>query len=247
MSIQNPLTFLELCQRLQLECGTSGNLMSTTVGASGEALRLVTWVSSACLEIQEQHKDYEFLRASKTFVSDTTKDFYTVANIGITAGTFGAWARNSFRNYLTSAGINGEIYMPYIPYEQWRDQYFIGAIRATRSQPIVMSINPQKSIVLGPIAATGYTIVGDYYISQQALVSDSDTLSSVIVTAGGNLLQSGMPHVFSLGIIGYAMMSYGSFENAAEVYNRGEAWYNKLIRRLAEDQLTEVTTCGALA
>ena len=89
MSIQNPLTFLELCQRLQVECGTSGSLMTTVAGTTGESLRLVTWISSAALEIQEQHKDYNFLRATKSFVTNTAKEKYTIADAGIAAA--GKW------------------------------------------------------------------------------------------------------------------------------------------------------------
>lgn len=247
MSVQVPITFLDLCQRTQQECGVSGNLMSTTVNVTGEHLRIVTWVSSAIMEIQDMHPDYEFLRASVLFTTDTTKVQYTEADAGIATGKLGEWHKHTFRNYLTSAGEQSEIFMNWIPYDQWRDTYFIGAMRAVRTQPIVLTITPSKSLAFGPVAANGYTVVGDYFVCSQPMVNDSDTLSSVLVAAGAPAIQGEMVNKFNMAIIGKAMMSYASYESAPEIYNKGEEWFNRLIRQLASTRLPECVPGGPLA
>jgi len=247
MSVANPLTFLDLCQRVQLECGVAGNPLSTVAGQVGEANRIVTWVSSAWLEIQGSHQDWDFFRATATWTTNTAKTAYSLVDCGLTAATHSLWIRDTFRNYLTSAGITGETYLEQTHYDRWRDAFLIGALRNQRTRPYVVAIAPDKSIVLGPIADNGYTILGDYFIAPQPMLNDTDTPASVAASIGASGIQGGIPTYWNMLIVYHAMMSYGAFENAAEVYNRGEKEYNKMIRRITADRLPEIQVGGALA
>lgn len=247
MSISNPLTFLDMCQRTQQDCGISGALMTTVSGASGEALRIVSWVSSAWLEIAAAHYDALFFRGSVSFASNTSKSAYVFADTGITAATFSGWNRDSFRVYLTSQGITGETYLKYIPYDEWRDQYLFGALRNTRTRPTEISIAPDQSLCFGPIADNGYTFVGDYQAAPQPLVADSDTPKSVCAATGIGGVQANVPTYWNMMIIYKAMMAYASYENAPEIYNYAEYQYNQLNRRFIANQTPEITGPGALA
>ncbi len=96
-----------------------------------------------------------------------------------------------------------------------------------------MSIAPDKSICLGPIAADGYTILGDYFSVPSEMASDSDVPA--------------LPTQFHMAIVYRAMMSYGAFESAPEVYQRGEVEFMKLMRRMTADRSPETVFAGALA
>jgi hypothetical protein len=50
-----------------------------------------------------------------------------------------------------------------------------------------------------------------------------------------------------MAIVYRAMMSYGAYEAAAEVYQRGEAEFNRMIRRVLADRLPEISAGSALA
>ena len=50
-----------------------------------------------------------------------------------------------------------------------------------------------------------------------------------------------------MAIVYRAMMMYGAFESANEVYDRGETEFGKIMRRMADQRLPEVTFGGALA
>lgn len=90
-------TFLQLVQRLRTETKASGTTVTTTVNQSGEYARLVNWVNDAWLDIQSTYTDWGWMRSDVTFQTVTNRPINTIAQIGIT--NFGAWNRDSFRNY----------------------------------------------------------------------------------------------------------------------------------------------------
>lgn len=139
----------------------------------------------------------------------------------------------SSTNVLSFVGFRSEIQMDYIDYDVWRDKYLLGNLRFSYTRPIEMSIAPDKSIVTGPIADAGYTLVGDFFRDPVELSADTDTPA--------------MPNQFHLAIVYQAMMSYGAFEAAPEVYNRGEKEFGKIMRRIGNNQLPEMAFAGALA
>ena len=173
------------------------------------------------------------MRASASFVTVAGQATYTPVQCGVTAGTFGQWLRDTFRSYTTATGITSESPLGYMAYAGWRDVYELGAQRNTRAQPTVISITPAKSIALGPYPSAGYTITGDYYTAPVVLALDADTPL--------------LPAQFHMAIVWKACMSYGAFEAAQEVYQRGELEFNKLKRRLERDRLTETEMAGPLA
>lgn len=227
------MNFLQLSQRLARETGVAGAGPSTVIGQTGEAGRLVNWVADAWNDIQTTHQDWEWLRASVSFVTMAGQARYTPTQCGITAGTFGMWARNTFRNYDTAAGVSSEIEMDFTHYEDWRQSYDLGALKLARTRPIEVTVTPAKEIALGPYPAAGYTITGDYYTAPVILSLDADTPA--------------MPAQFHMAIVWKAMMSYGAFESASEVYARGELEFGKFMMRMTADRLPEITMAGALA
>lgn len=136
-------------------------------------------------------------------------------------------------NQTTFIGFNTEVFMDYLDYEVWRDTYSYSANRQVQTRPLVVTITPNKSLGLGPYPSAGYTIVGDYFTVPSELSGDTDTPD--------------MPTQFHMAIVYYAMMQYGGFEAAAEVYQRGETEYRKIMMRLHSSRLPETRIGGALA
>ena len=249
MSVEVPLTFLDLCQRLRQECGISGTGPSAVLNQVGEMQRIVSWIQTAWLDIQTAHQDWDYFRTTITWPLDGVKTSWKLADIETASGVsgfaarFGRWNRDSFRNYQTSVGLISEIFMDWMPYDKWRDLYFIGAMRSSFTRPNVISIMPDKSIVTGPVGASGYTMLGDYYTSPQSLSGDSATPCGNNTGTGNTI----WPTQYNMMIVYRAMMSYGTFENAPEVYNHGEKEFNKMIRRIVEDRLPDIQGGGAMA
>jgi hypothetical protein len=231
------MDYLALCKRLRLECGISGTGPSTVVSQTGEMERLTTWINAAWQDIQTAHKDWGWMRQSASFTTVAGQASYALGSgagtVGVSVATFGMWARDTARNYYTSTGTNSELFMDYIPYESWRNIYQFGANRAAYSRPIQFTIAPDKSIGLGPVPIVGYTITLDYFTAPVDLAADADIPA--------------LPTEFHMAIVYKAMMMYGAYESAPEVYQRGELEFAKLMARLDADRLPEVTFAGALA
>lgn len=227
------MNFLQLVQRLASECGVPTSNLTTAESQTGEAGRLVNWVNAAWLDIQTAHRDWDWMRASASWTTVNTQAEYTTTECGIAAGTFGFWERNSFRCYSTSAGFGSEMFLRYLPYDEWRNQYKFGSFQTTYSRPMDVSITPSKGIALGPYPTDGFTIRGDYFTAPSEMSDDADTPS--------------LPTQFHLAIVYRAMMFYAGFESAPEVYQRGEFEFGKLMRRMEQDRLREVAFVGALA
>lgn len=225
------MNFLAGVQRLASECGAGAPI--TVAGQTGNNLRLVNWFNTAWMDIQSAHDDWGWMRTSLTpFPTVAGKQTYApAADLSLT--DFGAWAQDSFRVYETSAGINSETFLWYIPYEEWRDTYLKGALRTTTSRPIHVTVAPDKSLGFGPITAAGYSIVGDYFKLPSELSGDSATPS--------------LPVQYHMAIVYRAMMHYGQYYAAAEVYQRGETEFNKLMTRMRNDRLPDIRMGGALA
>jgi len=217
------MNFLQLAQRTARECGISGTGPASVLSQTGEAGRIVNWVNTAWMDIQMLHQDWDWLRTSTSFVTVASQASYTPAQAGTT--NFGMWVRDSFRNYLTATGTDAEVYMDFMPYENWRNVYQFGSNRSATSQPKFFTILPNKSVGLGPVPVVGYTVTGDYFTCPTEMAADA----TIPV----------MPTHFQMAIIYRAMMSYGAFEGATEVYQRGETEYKKIIRRMENDRLPE--------
>jgi len=234
MSVANPTTFLDLCQRLASEVGVSGSGPAAVTAQTGEAARLVNWIASAWLDIQRLHTDWSFLLVSPgvSFATVAGQTLYTPTETGITAGVLGQWKRDTFRCYRTADGTSTEIFLPYLPYDQWRDLYQYGSLRTTNVQPTVMTIAPSFAIGLQtPLA--GYTVTGDYYTAPVTMTADADVPS--------------IPTQYIMAIVYRAMMDYGAFESAPEVYQRGDQKFTVLRAAMERSRLPEILTVGALA
>lgn len=231
------MNYLALCQRLQLECAIPGTVLSTVVSQTGEMLRVTTWIDAAWQDIQNAHQDWDWMRTSASFVTvagQATYELGTAAGtVGVAATSFNLWARDTARNYLTSSGTSDEIFMDMIGYDAWRDTYMYGANRTVTTRPLQFAISPSKAICLGPPPIVGYTITCDYFTAPTSLALDADIPA--------------MPVQWQMAIVYRAMMFYGAYQGAVEVYQRGEQEFMKLMRRLTHDRLPEVGFAGALA
>ncbi len=231
------MNYLQLTQRLRLECGISGTGPTTVVSQTGELGRLTTWVNAAWQDIQTAHDDWDWMRATASWITvnhQATYELGTVAGtVGVAAASFGKWIRNSGRSYVTATGTSSEAFLEFMHYEDWRNDYQYGATRAAYSRPTTLTILPSKGIGLGPVPISGYTVTCDYFAAPVDLAVDADIPS--------------LPAKFHMAIVYKAMMMYGAYEGAPEVYQRGEVEFKKLMDRLTADRLPEVTWGPALA
>lgn len=222
------MNYLELCQRTARECGVSGTGPTTVLNQIGELSRIINWVATALNDIETAHPQWGWMKRDVSFPTVAGQASYNPeVDCGIATDTFNVWQRFRFRNYVTASGNISEIEMDYITYDNWRDNYSYGATRYVQTRPLEFGIAPdQRTLVLGPYPAAGYTITGEYFRAPQVLAADADIPE--------------MPKSFHMTIVYKAMMYYGMYESAAEVLSRGSQEFDKMMGRLDALKLPDV-------
>lgn len=218
-------TFLQLAQRLALECQETQTGLVTVVGQTGRLGRICQAIASAWEDIQASHQDWQFMRRSTSWPTVHGQALYTPAQCGVpSAHPVGQWIRHSFRAYKTASGLRSEIRLNYLEYEVWRDTYLIGAMREATGFPMVVTLAPGNSVGLGLAPTDGYTVIGEYYHAPIVLTQDDDV--------------PGLPPQHDSLIIVYrAMMLYGPHLGAPDLYELGRMEYLVRLDRLKSDQL----------
>jgi hypothetical protein len=227
------MNYLALVGRLRRKCRIAGGNPTSLANQSEEINRLADWINEAWMEIQLIKGDWEWMRGTFSFPTVNGKLTYTATEAGIPAGTFANWRRDTLRNHNTATGTTSEIIMSYRTYDEWRNMYNFGANRNVFTRPTEYAFTPDKQLAMGPIAAAGYTVTGEYFTVAKELTAESEEPS--------------MPSQFHMAIVYKAMMFYGASEAAAEVYQEGENQFNLFKNMLVLDRLPEIRMPGALA
>lgn len=220
---------LELAQELRRECGISGS-EATTVDASGEWSDVINWIDKAWLAIQNERPDWLWMRKTASFTTVAQQAEYPYASAPLSLTDFAEWVDGTFRIYKTT--IADETWLnQWLSYDQFRDAYLYGTLRASYSQPTEIVVSPTKSLILAlPPDDTSYTVSGDYRKAPAAMTGDSGVPD--------------MPERFHMLIVFRAMMYFGAKESAAETYDHGQKEYKILRAQLMRDQLPQIVSTG---
>jgi hypothetical protein len=230
------VNFLQLINRARVECGVSGAsvpLISVT-GLTGESARFANWINSAWVDLQTSKEDWQWMRDTFQFNTVTQQQIYTPTEAGV-GPTFGNWKRDSFRVSSVGQQYKDEQLTNYMDWTTFRNLYIYANMRYTYARPVVVSIDPDKNLAFGSVPDQPYVIVGEYYVKPTEFTDATDAPPSTF------------PDRFHLMIVYRAMMFYGGYESAPEVYQRGELEYKRLMNRVAIDQLPTMISGAPLA
>lgn len=237
-------TFLQLVNDLAREAGVSGNASSVSAVANqtGEAARLVNWIKQSHTEIQDRHTHWRWMRSAFTVATSTSDDQYagtdcTDSRLSATITRFARWipfddqGGSNVKQYLTSSGVGGEIWMVNQPWSYFMSIYKRGT--QNNGIPIHVAIDPQNNLRVGPKPDGSYTISGEYQMSALEFSADADTPE--------------FPARFHDLVWLRALEKYGRYHAAPEVLARGQIEGGRLMRQLESDQLPEINLGAPLA
>lgn len=229
------MNFLQLAQRLRQEVSGSGTGPSSVVGQTGELKRIVDWIATADEDIQRKHNEWRFMRSGFTVntVANTAGYAFgactdTTSSLAIAA--FRAWARDSFKIYLQSSGVAGERPLDYISYDDWYRQY--NTATQTASFPTEFTILNNLSISLGAKPNAVYVVTGEYQKAVTTMTANTDTPV--------------YPSEYHLLPMYRAMMKYGRYTGATEVYQDGQNEYRRMMNEMELTQLPDFLMPGPL-
>lgn len=225
------MNYLDLCKSLIIECGITGTLGAVT-GQIGEFQRVVTWIRDAWTEIQNNHDDWGFMRSSylngglgTTFTTTNGRAVYPLGNSAgttcmVPVASFGKWDPYTFRIFTTTNVLKtDETDLELIGYDDWRDNYMMGAQRQVASRPSVVAVAPDNAVCLGCSSNGLYSVEGDYFVAPQVFAADGD-------------VPTGLLAQYHMLIVYRAMKKYAGYEAAPEVAIRAEDEGNPMYRQL---------------
>lgn len=231
------MNFLALCQRAASECGVSQTGPASVLNQTGRLAQIVKWTSGSDLDIQTLSDAWKFMRSSFTVntVSGTGKYAYSACTDTATSAPiskFRAWCRDTpMKIYLTSAGQASETDLVYIPYEDWYSRYNVG--NQTSSYPRFWSIDKDDGLLLAAKPGDIYTVSGDYMKAATEMAADADVPP--------------FPADYHMAVVYRAMMKYGRFAGASEVYTDGYNEHQRVLREMRRTQLPDLPVPGPLA
>jgi len=223
--------FLQLCQAVRQEAGISGTGPSSVLNQQGEMKRVVDWVARAYRDVQNLHRNWDFLRSDFTFPTIVGNQEYTPAAANLPEHQ--SWKTDSFRIFENARGWDDEVWLRYYPWEDFRDIYIRSGNRDATGRPLAWTIRPtDQAVVLWPLPDTDYTIVGEYFKRAQVMTANTDVPI--------------FPVEFHDVLMWRALMFYAGFENAAPEYAVAKGEYGDTLSKLRRDQLPSITVGGSI-
>jgi hypothetical protein len=222
-------TFLSLCADLARESGAIGPAPITTVGPlPNRQAQCVGWVRGAWLSIQNSKGDWRFLRGE--FIGDTVpgQASYTPAELGIT--NFAEWIGDdehspSVSMFDPDEGKARENWLRQISYDRWRQSFGFGVHDLAR--PTYWSVGYDDSLKLAQTPDKAYKIRGEYRMTPQVLVADTDVPL--------------MPERFHSAIWQRAIMLMAESDEAVSSLQTAQFEYGETYRQMVRDLLPDIS------
>jgi hypothetical protein len=230
------MNFLQLCQRTASECSSSLTGPSSVANQTGRLGQIVKWVNAAWMDVQTRRDNWRFMAGSFT-VNTTASDgkyAYTDCTDVATAAAisaFRAWRLDTLKIYLTSAGAGSETNLCPLAYDDWYYRFNTGT--QTNSYPRYFTVDHDMALLLAPKPDGAYTVSGEYQKAATEMAADADI--------------PGMPEEYHMAIVYRAMMKYGRYTGASEVYSDGEMEYRRMMLQMQGSQLPPNRVGGPLA
>ena len=217
------MDFLQLCQRVFIEGGISGQI-NTVQNQTGEALRIVTWVQSAYREILNSDQfAFGFIRREQQVQLTPGKGVYTKAEMNLPL--LGQWDTNSMRVSINQ-DRSDETFVFNMRWPEFRNYWRFSTRNVTEARPLNCSVDQDTNLQLGPLPEAPYWLNFQWIEVPPDLIDDDDT--PVI------------PERWQMVIVWRALRHYGMFEAAPEVVLRAESAYNEIMLRMTLDQTPEI-------
>ena len=213
-------TYLELCRQVRQEAAISGEGPSSVTGQKGQLAVVVKWVKQAWIDVQKERPDWNFLWAQLSFDTVAATDEYSPQYLGVAPKRI----EDSVRIYNKIAGSDDSSFLERVEWVDFKEDYLVGKQESGR--PRYFTTKPNGSVQFYPSPDDIYVIEMDIYRAPQVLVDGTDIPL--------------IPYEFEDAIVQRALVLWGAYTDAPEVYRSAKAIYETLITQMNESQLPEL-------
>lgn len=212
-------TFLQLASRLRQEVGGSGTGPTAVTSQVGEYARFVSWIATADEDVQRLHNEWKFMVGTFSLDTVAADNSYAASDCITPVTDLRDWKQETLKIYQTSTDDETKLY--WMDYQEWYEIYGTGT--QSQNRPSRWTVGNDRSIKLGPTPDAVYRITGEYQKSIDTLAADADTPN--------------YPAEYHMLPVYGAMMMYGRYTGAMEIYADGEARYKRMLSEMRRTQL----------
>jgi hypothetical protein len=221
------LNFLQLAQAVKRESGLSGGGPISVVTAKGDDARIFQWVNWAHRDICLLHESWLFRRGSAIGQTTVMAMPHDLASPGFGLSDFANWKPQSI-DYKVSAwrvsdGQQAEQPIAFLPWDDFRSRYVVGTHQPGGIQH--WSITPSGEMQVGPTPDSAFSVRADYIKDVVDMTLDSHVPM--------------IPARFHNLIVWRALLEYGGFDSASDVYQRAERNHSTGMPALLQAQLPQ--------
>lgn len=219
------MNLLQIAQAVKRESGVgAANSITTVATATGDDLRIFDWVNWVCRAITLSRTDWRWRRGSATLASTST-----IANTPAAFGiaSFGEWKvpTQEYKPtcYRVSEGPIAERPLQWMDYDVFRQTFLVGVHTPGPAQ--YWSVSPTNEFLIGPTPDAPHFLRADYIKGYTDLTANDDVPA--------------FPADYHMLAVWDALMEYGEFDAASEVYARAMRNASALRLRLLNDQASK--------
>lgn len=168
------MNFLALVKRLQREAGLSGMTpVAAVTGQTGMAQKLVDWINTAWVEIQEMRGgDWMFMRGEHSHALTIGDNEYDLVV---------DWGWTDVRRFDPKDWRIEELTtdrspLVFLPYARWREQYGHAAF-TTPGRPSMLTSHLPNQLRFNALPDKAYVVTAGYWKVATELVANTDTPS----------------------------------------------------------------------
>jgi len=222
------MNYLQICQRINQECGLSGSGPAAVTAQAGMSAKVVNWANSAWQEIQTSRTDWKWRRSSATKTLVNGEFSYSIEDdFGIS--DCDSIFRDSVRLYGPTETIANRTKVMETSYQDWIDSYEQNV--AATGRPTLYAITPADEMNFSVTPDGAYTLLFDYLRTAQVLASNTD--------------EPLMPAQYHMAIVWRAVMMYGAHDESP-LYQTAYTEYKKLLRSMTASQVMSIVMAGGL-
>lgn len=195
------------------------------VTAAGDDARLFAWVNSAWRDIQLMHESWLWRRGAALGQVSSMGTVHNLAAPGFALSDFASWKPES-REYKPSAwrvsdGQQVEVGLKFLPWDEFRTRFVAGVHSSGGLQ--FWTVAPDGEMWVAPTPDSAHMVRADYIKDVQELLLDADVPQ--------------MPSRFHSLIMWKALIEYGGYDAASEVFQRADRNYAMGMPALLQSQL----------
>lgn len=200
------MTFLDLCRRLRMEAGLSGDGPTAIAGQVGINAKLIAWVRQGYQDILNLPRDWDFMWRQVSI---------DLPAHAVRVDLAGDYQLTDVGRIVTDTMRIGGARCRFEPDFSLLSEMLPGA-------RLVWSRLPDRRIALAPATDTPVSMAFDYYRDSHDLISDADVPL--------------MPAPYRMAIVWRALMHYAGHDSAPDLYATGERNYQQLLAQMDATQ-----------